>query len=93
MRKASGWFEDKRCLFICKGMWGNEIRRHGYTQAMSELYRERDGTCVLMSTRDLVVAEEVDEEHSVMFGVRDDKKAGKILCKSAGIKEEVAVMK
>ena len=47
---------------------------------------------MLMSTRDLGVTEEVDEECSVRFGVRDHEKAGKILHKYAGMKKEAEVM-
>ena len=89
MRKASEWHVGKRCLFICNDMRGNEDSRCGYARLMSELRRERDDGCALLSTRDLAVAENLDEVHSVRFGVRDDKKAGEMLRKCAGLKEVV----
>ena len=88
MRKASGWFGDKKCLFICDDMWRSIDRNSGYLHIMRCLCRERSDGCVLLSTRDLQVAEEVESENSVRFGAREDEKAGDILCRSAGLSRD-----
>ena len=51
---------------------------------MTSLCGGNGGGCVLLSARDLAVAEEVEDEQSVRFGARNDSEAFAIAHDSRG---------
>ena len=92
VEKGQGWFGRHKCLFICDDMWRCGSRNSGYVQEMRHLCSEQGGGCVLLSTRDNRVSAEVDERSKVRFDVRDEEKAGQILCGYIGISRDVVTM-
>ena len=85
LRKARSWFGKQRCLFICDDMWQCEGRKCGYLHAMRNLCAGGGDGCLLLSTRDLQVSEEIEEANTVTFKERDEQLAGDILLGAAGI--------
>ena len=88
IEKGRGWFKGHKCLFICDDMWRCKGRDSGYLHLMRRLCNEKDGACVLLSTRDLRVLNEVGSNSLVCFEERGDTAALDILCKYAEVRKE-----
>ena len=69
-------------------MWRSTDRDCGYLHKVICLCRERSGGFVLLSTRDLRIAEEVEDEKSIRFGMRSEEAAGVTLCKYARLRSD-----
>ena len=88
VEESRGWFSGHKCLFICDDMWRCENRDTGYLHLMRRMCNEKDGGCVLLSTRDLQVPKEIDTNMIVNFEERDDAAAFDMLCKYAEVRKE-----
>ena len=88
IEKARGWFSGYKNLFICDDMWRCKGRDSGYLPLMKRLCNEKDGGCVLLSTRDLQVSEELDSSSLVKLEERDNAAAVNMLCKYAEVRNE-----
>ena len=88
IEKGQSWFSGHKCLFICDDMWRCKGRDTEYLHSMRRLCSEEDGGCVLLSTRDLQVSNEVGSSSLVRFEERDDVAAVEILCRYAEVRKE-----